>query len=124
MRLSTVWTALGLLLSVSAKEDLQNEATTQQTIQGDFKPPPVFVNTNLVRNTNLEKGYVRETVNVVVTNIDRAPQSKYYVPFEYGTIAKIGGFEVRDKKNAAKGRLEVTQAALDAGFSENGTATQ
>lgn len=124
MRLSTVWTALGLLLSVSAKEDLQNEATTQQTIQGDFKPPPVFVNTNLVRNTNLEKGYVRETVNVVVTNIDRAPQSKYYVPFEYDTIAKVGGFEVRDKKNAAKGRLEVTQAALDAGLSENGTAIQ
>ncbi|KAK1148330.1 dolichyl-diphosphooligosaccharide--protein glycosyltransferase subunit 1 [Aspergillus melleus] len=67
----------------------------------------VFKNVNLVRNTNLEKGYVRETVNVVVENVDKKPQSQYYIPFATDLVDKIGGLEVRDKKAPEKGRFDV-----------------
>lgn len=76
-------------------------------LPSDFKPAQVFKNTNLVRNTNLEKGYVRETVNVVVENIDKQPQSDYYIPFPSDVFDRVGGFEVRDKKASGKGRFEV-----------------
>lgn len=69
--------------------------------------PQVFKNVNLVRNTNLEKGYVRETVNVVVENVDKQPQSQYYIPFSTDLVDKIGGLEVRDKKAPEKGRFAV-----------------
>ena len=112
MRLS-IWSAASTLLLglTHASSNLTTPQSTQQTLQGDFKPPQVWENTNLVRNTILEKGYVRETINVVVTNKDSNPQSTYYVPFEYDVIGRIGGFEVRDKKDADKAKFEVTTAA-------------
>lgn len=74
-----------------------------------------------MRHTNLEKSYVRENINLVITNIDEAAQSKYYLPFDYDLVGKIGGFEVRDKKDDSKGKFEVETAALagvlDAGVS-------
>ena len=113
MRIAALSTALALLLGVSlAESNLTTSQSSQQVLQGDFKPPQVWENTNLVRTTNLEKGYVRETINVVVTNKDSKPQTMYYFPFDYGHKAQIGGFEVRDKKNAEKGKFEVTTAAL------------
>ncbi|KAJ5088280.1 hypothetical protein N7456_011896 [Penicillium angulare] len=81
--------------------------TSQQAVPADFKPPQVFKNTNLVRNTNLEKSYVRETINVVVENVDKSPQSDYYVPFPTDVFDRVGGFEARDKKATDKGRFEV-----------------
>lgn len=80
---------------------------TRLAVPADFKPPQVFKNTNLVRNTNLEKSYVRETINVVVENVDKQPQSEYYVPFPVDVFDHVGGFEVRDKKATEKGRFEV-----------------
>lgn len=79
----------------------------------DFKPPQVFKNINLVRNTNLEKGYVRETINVVVQNTDKQPQSDYYVPFPSDVFNHIGGFEVRNKKSPEKGSFPVTAIEVD-----------
>lgn len=79
----------------------------------DFKPPQVFKNTNIVRTTNLEKGYVRETINVVVENTDNKPQSEYYVPFPSDVFSHIGGFEVRDKKSPEKGSFLVTAAEVE-----------
>lgn len=73
-----------------------------------------------MRNTNLDKGYVRETINVVVENIDKQPHSEYYLPFEYDVIAKVGGIEVRDKKNTEKGRFDVQLAAMSAALEEDG----
>ncbi len=106
-------TACTLLLGLAvAESNLTTPRSSQQILQGDFKPPQVWENTNLVRTTNLEKGYVRETINVVVTNKDSKAQSEYYVPFDYDTMAKVGGFEVRDKKDADKGKLHVSTAAL------------
>ena len=119
MRLAAFSTALALLLGISiAESNLTTPQTSQQFLQRDFKPPQVWENTNLVRTTNLEKGYVRETINVVVTNKDEKAQSMYYFPFDYGHKAQIGGFEVRDKKNAEKGKFAVTTAALATALSD------
>lgn len=99
-------TVLGLLgSSLAAASDLTTP--TQIALPADFKPPQVFKNTNLVRNTNLEKSYVRETINVVVENVDKQPQSEYYIPFPSEAFDRVGGFEVRDKKATEKGRFEV-----------------
>ena len=112
MRLPSVASAvLALCIGIStAESNFTTPQPTQKILTGE--PPQVFENTNLVRTINLEKGYVRETTNVVITNIDNAPQSDYYVPFENDLIGKIGGFDARDKKNAERGPLDVTIAAL------------
>lgn len=99
-------------LSAAEQSNLTTPQLTQRILTGDFKPAPVFENTNLVRTINLEKGYVRETTNVLVTNTDKNPQSEYYIPFDYDLIGKVGGFDARDKKHAARGPLQVTVAAL------------
>lgn len=78
-----------------------------------FKPPQVFRNTNLVRNVNLEKGYPRETINIVVENIADKPQDEYYVPFTSSVIARVGGFEVRDKKEPEKPAFEAEIVEFD-----------
>lgn len=106
MRLFTAVTAFcGLLLPSSLV--CADEKTSRVAATSEFNPPQVFKNTNLVRNTNLEKGYVRETVNVVVENVDKQPQSNYYLPFPSNVFDKVGGLEVRDKKAPQKGRFDV-----------------
>ncbi|KAL2358380.1 Ribophorin I [Cryomyces antarcticus] len=98
---------LSLLSSVcTADLNLTTPLVSRQILPSNFKPPQVFRNVNLVRTVNLEKGYPRETVNVVIENVDSKPQSEYYLPFEQGSIARVGGFEARDKKNPEKGLLE------------------
>lgn len=115
MRFGVLTAALSLLLGTSlAESNLTTPQSTQQILQGDFKPPQVWENSNLVRTTNLEKSYVRETINLVIKNTDKAPQSEYYFPFDYDVIGNVGGFEVRDKKDDSKPRFEVTTAALAA----------
>ncbi|EXJ95349.1 oligosaccharyl transferase complex subunit OST4 [Capronia coronata CBS 617.96] len=122
MRFSSVVSAVfGLCFHTSLSSAQQSNLTTpeltQRILTGDFKPAPVFENTNLVRTINLEKGYVRETTNVLVTNTDKNPQSEYYIPFDYDLVGKIGGFDARDKKHAERGPLEVTIGTL-AGVSD------
>ncbi|RMD44048.1 hypothetical protein DV735_g1092, partial [Chaetothyriales sp. CBS 134920] len=106
MRLGLLRTAAALLLLQLSSA--QPNATAPALLAGDFVPPPVWENTNLVRTTNLEKAYVRETINVVVTNKDTQPQSEYYVPFPADVLSRVGGFEVREKKNAGADKFEVT----------------
>ena len=104
MRASTLLTACLSLVTLTAADDANgtDQLSSHQILPGSFRPPAVFKNVNLVRNINLEKGYVRETVNVVVENTDSKPQDQYYFPFQANTIGKVGGFEVRDKKDASK----------------------
>ena len=90
---------LGLVSLVTADSNL----TSRNVLPSNFQPPQHFQNVNLVRNINLEKNYARETVNVVIENVDKQAQSDYYLPFEPGTISKVGGLEVRDKKDPEKG---------------------
>lgn len=121
MRLRLVAAACALLSAVVAEPNITSAWASQQILQGDFKPPPVFENKNLVRTTNLEKGYVRETINILIANVGKQPQTQYYLPFEFDVIGKVGGIEVRDKKNEAKGLFEVTTAAMPAVVNEDGT---
>lgn len=98
---------LGVCLSISSlaaadNSNLTDQLSSHQILPDSFKPPSAFKNVNLVRNINLEKSYVRETINVVIENTDSRPQDKYYFPFQANTIGKVGGFEVRDKKDASK----------------------
>ncbi|KAK2740222.1 dolichyl-diphosphooligosaccharide--protein glycosyltransferase subunit 1 [Onygenales sp. PD_40] len=106
----------GLLAATSASAAAASNDTTYPStrlvLPSNFSPPQVFKNTNLLRNINLEKGYVRETVNVVVENIDKGPQDRYFLPFPTETIGKIGGLEVRDKNEPAKGKFAVEATQL------------
>jgi len=118
---STVGTVLGLLSSLAiAESNLTVRQQTQQVLKSDFKPPAVLENTNVVRTINLDKGYVRETVNVLVTNTDKAPQSEYYVPFEYDLIGKVSGFDARDKQKTDQGPLESNIVILSSVLGEDG----
>jgi oligosaccharyltransferase complex subunit alpha (ribophorin I) len=123
MRLLRLGTVASVLLGCVADSNLTKSASSQQILQGDFRPPQVFQNVNLVRNTNLDKGYVRETINVVVENVDKQPQSDYYLPFEYEVMSKVGGIEVRDKKNPEQGKFQVETAGIPAVLAEDGTST-
>jgi oligosaccharyltransferase complex subunit alpha (ribophorin I) len=113
MRWWSIAASCSVLLSGvnGAQSNLTHVQSSQQILQGDFQVPQVFENTNLVRNTNLEKGYVRETINVVVTNVGKSPEAEYYLPFQHEVMAKVGGLEVRDKKAAEKGTFAITTAA-------------
>ena len=126
MKLSLPAGLLSLLASsfCSAESNLTTAKSSQQLLQGDFRPPQVFKNLNIVRNTNLDRGYVRETINVVVENLSKEPQSEYYLPFGYDVVAKVGGMEVRDKKNTEKGGFDVRIAAVGATLGEDGIATR
>ena len=93
---------LAATVSCSAASKSSDTLSSQQILPDSFKPPQVFKNTNALRNVNLEKGYVKESVDVVVENIDKKAQSEYYVPFDASTISRVGGFTVRDKKDADK----------------------
>ena len=113
-----------LLGPVVAASNLTSPQSSQQILTGEFRPPQVFENVNAVRNTNLEKGYARETLNVVVKNVDKQAQSEYFLPFQYGVMGKVGGFEVRDKRNADKGRFEVRTAAMAARLAADGSSSE
>lgn len=125
MRIHSVWAAVSLLVTgIAALSNATDHKQSQQILQADFTPPQVFENVNLVRTTNLEKGYVRETVNVVVQNVDSRPQSEYYLPFEYDRIGKIGGIEARDKKDAAKPPFSVRLAGMTSVVGVDGTTSK
>jgi len=93
----TAFAAIG-----AAELNLTKPQSSKQILSSSFKPPQVFQHANLVRTINLAKEYPRETVNVVVENIDKEAQAEYYIPFELNTIAKVGGLEVKDKNAPEK----------------------
>lgn len=88
-------------------------SSVQTALPPDFQPLQVFKNVNSLRNINLEKGYARESINVVVENVDKQAHSEYYLPFPTEVFNKIGGLEVRNKKASEMGRFRVEAAALD-----------
>ena len=88
--------------SIATGSILSAPLSSHQILSDNFKPPQVFQNANLLRTINLEKGYVKETVNVVIENIDAKEQDTYYIPFKAEAIGNVGGLEVRDKKDPEK----------------------
>ncbi|KAF2760133.1 Ribophorin I [Pseudovirgaria hyperparasitica] len=112
--LPTIASCLTAFASLTAAQSNFSEPKlSKQILPAEFKPPQVFRNTNLVKNIDLSKEYARETVNLIIENIDSRPQSEYYLPFESALIARIGGFEVRDKKDASKDAFRVEVVEYD-----------
>ncbi|KAK4497728.1 hypothetical protein PRZ48_010381 [Zasmidium cellare] len=112
MRSLISWAWLGLISSIAtADSNLTHES--RNILPSAFSPPKHFRNVNLVRNINLEKSYPRETINVVIENIDKAAQNEYYIPFEQGSLGQIGGLEVVDKKEAEKKGFKVDVVGID-----------
>lgn len=113
MRLSTILGSCLAALASASDANISKPLSSRQILPASFTPPQVFENTNLVRNIDLQKSYPRETINVVVKNIDSKPQSEYYLPFEADLIARIGGLEARDKKDANKPAFKVEVTEFD-----------
>lgn len=105
------WASLGLVGLVAA--DPNATYASRNILPSTFTAPKHFRNVNLVRNINLEKSYPRETLNVVIENIDKAAQKEYYIPFEQGTLGRVGGLEANDKKEPEKGPLAVEVVGID-----------
>lgn len=78
-------------------------ASSKDSQPAEFKPPQVFKNANLVHIISLEKNYAKEQINVLVENVSKEPQSEYYIPFTTEQIARVGGFEVKDRKTSSAG---------------------
>lgn len=102
-----------LLTSAAAQSNLSSPLSSHIILPDSFKPPELFKNVKILRNINLEKGYIKVTINAVIENIDAKPQAEYYIPFKAELISKIGGLEVRDKKDPAKPPFKVETAQYD-----------
>ncbi|KAI0404842.1 Ribophorin I [Xylaria palmicola] len=74
-------------------------ASSKLVLPATFKPPQVFKNANLVHIISLEKNYAKESINVLIENVSPEPQDEYFVPFTSEQMEKIGGVEVKDRKN-------------------------
>lgn len=111
MRSLISWAWLGLISIAVADSNLTHES--RNILPSAFAPPKHFRNVNLVRNINLEKSYPRETINVVIENIDKVAQNEYYIPFEQGSLGSIGGLQVVDKKEPEKKGFQVDVVGID-----------
>lgn len=91
-----------LLTSSAAYSNLSIPLSSHNILPSNFKPPEVFKNVNSLRTINLEKGYIKVTINVVIENVDTNSQTEYYIPFKTDVISKVGGLEIRDRKDPGK----------------------
>ncbi|KAL5618768.1 hypothetical protein FOVSG1_000990 [Fusarium oxysporum f. sp. vasinfectum] len=103
MKPFAITTALFSFVSFALAGATTDPKTSKVILPVDFKPPQVFKNANLVHVISLEKTYVKEQINVLVENVAKEPQTEYYVPFTAEQLPRIGGFEVKDRKDANAG---------------------
>ncbi|KAI1957798.1 dolichyl-diphosphooligosaccharide--protein glycosyltransferase subunit 1 [Ophidiomyces ophidiicola] len=104
--------AAALALTSCVYATKPNSTSATHALPNNFFPPQVFKNLNLLRNINLEKGYPRETINILVENAGDTPQSKYYVPFSSEVISKVGGFEAWEKNAESNGKFKVERTHI------------
>jgi oligosaccharyltransferase complex subunit alpha (ribophorin I) len=98
---------------VNGESNLTKPLSSTKILPASFKPPQVFKNANLVHLVNLEKGYPRESVNVVIENIGSGPEDEYYIPFTPAQMEKIGTLEVKDKKAPESPLFTVEAVKID-----------
>jgi hypothetical protein len=97
----------------SENSNLTTPLTSRVLLPATFKPPQNFKNANLVHIINLEKSYPKEAINVLIENVAKSPQDEYFVPFTSAQMAKIGGLEVKDRKDPEAGLFEVDAVDFD-----------
>jgi oligosaccharyltransferase complex subunit alpha (ribophorin I) len=88
-------------------------SVSKNTLPSTFKPPQVFKNANLVHVISLEKNFAKESINVVVENVSNEPQDEYFLPFTGEQMERIGGVEVKDRKDATAGSFAVEAVEFD-----------
>ena len=113
LALATAVLSLVAIAFGAEKSNTSEQLTSKNVLPSTFRPPQVFKNVNLVHIINLEKGYPKETVNVVIENIASSPQYEYFIPFTAEQMQKIGGLEVRDKKVPELGKFVVDAVEID-----------
>lgn len=92
---------LGLVSTALATESSSRQSKV--TLPTEFKPPQVFKNANLVHILSLEKNYAKEQLNILIENVSKEEQQDYYLPFTADQISRVGGLEVKDRKDATAG---------------------
>ena len=114
MKTLAVFSAVLSLLSLgSATSENPSKRTSNVKLASTFKPPQVFKNANLVHVISVEKNYVKENINVLIENIDKSPQDEYFVPFTADQLSRLGGFEVKDRKDTNAGLFEAEVVEFD-----------
>jgi oligosaccharyltransferase complex subunit alpha (ribophorin I) len=116
MKTSAVFSALLSLLplaSAAGADSKSSDSSSSTTLPATFKPPQVFKNANLVHVISVEKNYVKENINVLVQNIDKAAQHEYFVPFAADQMARLGGVEVKDRKDSSAGPFVAEAVEFD-----------
>ncbi|KAL1894741.1 dolichyl-diphosphooligosaccharide--protein glycosyltransferase subunit 1 [Sporothrix stenoceras] len=83
------------------------------TAAASFTPPATFKNANLVHVVSAEKNYIKETINVLVENIAKTPQDEYYLAIPTDKFDRVGGFEVKDRKDSAAGEFVAEAVEAD-----------
>jgi oligosaccharyltransferase complex subunit alpha (ribophorin I) len=109
MKTSAVFSAALSLLSLVSL----SSAKSTTTAASPSTPSQVWKNANLVHIISVEKNYVKENINVLVENISKQPQDEYFLPLTADEASRIGGFEVKDRKNAQAGPFGVEVVELD-----------
>lgn len=113
MKFAALLPALVSCLSVVTAASFESGQTSKVTLPSSFKPPQVFKNANLVHIISLEKNYAKEIINVKIENIAKEPQDEYFIPFTSDRLSRVGGIEVKDKKNAEIGPFQVDVVEFD-----------
>jgi oligosaccharyltransferase complex subunit alpha (ribophorin I) len=101
------------VLSLLASAAAAASDTSRVVLPATFKPPQVFKNANLVHIISVEKNYVKETINVQIENIAKKDQDEYFLPFSRCELSRLGGVEVKDRKNSNAGEFTVQHVEYD-----------
>ncbi|KAI1075720.1 Ribophorin I [Whalleya microplaca] len=104
---------LSLLSQVAGEANAAGPSSSKVTLPSTFKPPQVFKNANLVHVISLEKNSAKENVNVLIENVSSEPQDEYFVPFTSHQIERVGGIEVKDRKDASVSGFSVEVVEFD-----------
>lgn len=117
MKTTAVFSAFLSLLSLASAagsdRKSSSSSSTSTTLPATFKPPQVFKNANLVHVISVEKNYVKENINVLIENIDKAAHDEYFVPFTADRMSRLGGVEVKDRKDASAGPFVAEAVEFD-----------
>ncbi|KAI0877566.1 Ribophorin I [Hypoxylon argillaceum] len=105
--------SLSLLSTAYADTTVARSASSKVALPSTFTPPQVFKNANLVHIISLEKNYVKESINLLIENLSPEPQDEYFLPFTSNQIQKVGGLEVKDRKNSDAGNFAVEVVEFD-----------